>query len=50
MRELAIERVGGCRAPGITASAVSAGRRHAREMEAPTSAVPFRRDDSVTVD
>jgi dimethylamine/trimethylamine dehydrogenase len=48
--ELDIERVGDCSAPGIIASAVFAGHRYAREMDAPAADVPFRRDDSVIVD
>jgi len=36
-----------CSAPGIIASAVFAGHRYAREMDAPAADVPFRRDDSV---
>ena len=47
--ELDIERVGDCSAPGIIASAVLAGHRYAREMDAPAADVPFRRDDSVIV-
>jgi dimethylamine/trimethylamine dehydrogenase len=48
--ELDIERVGDCGAPGIIASAVMAGHRYAREMDAPAQDVPFRRDDAVIVD
>jgi dimethylamine/trimethylamine dehydrogenase len=48
--ELDIERVGDCSAPGIIASAVMAGHRYAREMDAPAADIPFRRDDSVIVD
>jgi dimethylamine/trimethylamine dehydrogenase len=48
--ELDIERVGDCSAPGIIASAVFAGHRYAREMDAPAADVPFRRDDSVIMD
>jgi dimethylamine/trimethylamine dehydrogenase len=48
--ELDLERVGDCGAPGIIASAVMAGHRYAREMDAPLADVPFRRDDSVMVD
>jgi len=48
--ELDIERVGDCSAPGIIASAVLAGHRYAREMDAPAADVLFRRDDSVIVD
>ena len=48
--ELDIQRVGDCSAPGIIASAVLAGHRYAREMDAPAADVPFRRDDSVIVD
>jgi dimethylamine/trimethylamine dehydrogenase len=48
--ELDIARVGDCGAPGIIASAVMAGHRYAREMDAPANEVPFRRDDSVIVD
>ncbi|MBW2275809.1 MAG: FAD-dependent oxidoreductase, partial [Deltaproteobacteria bacterium] len=48
--ELDIERIGDCSAPGIIASAVFAGHRYAREMDAPAADVPFRRDDSVIVD
>ena len=48
--ELDIERVGDCSAPGIIASAVMAGHRYAREMDAPVEDVPFRRDDAVIVD
>ncbi len=48
--ELDIERVGDCSAPGIIASAVMAGHRYAREMDAPATDAPFRRDDPVIVD
>ena len=48
--ELDIERVGDCSAPGIIASAVLAGHRYAREMDAPETDVPFRRDDPVIMD
>ena len=48
--ELDIARVGDCGAPGIIASAVMAGHRYAREMDAPVKDVPFRRDDAVIVD
>jgi dimethylamine/trimethylamine dehydrogenase len=48
--ELDIERVGDCSAPGIIASAVFAGHRYAREMDAPAADVPFRRDDSQIMD
>jgi dimethylamine/trimethylamine dehydrogenase len=48
--ELDIERVGDCSAPGIIASAVLAGHRYAREMDALAADVPFRRDDPVIVD
>jgi dimethylamine/trimethylamine dehydrogenase len=48
--ELDIERVGDCCAPGIIASAVFAGHRYAREMDAPAADVPFRRDDPVIVE
>jgi len=48
--EIDIERVGDCGAPGIIASAVMAGHRYAREMDAPAKDVPFRRDDSVIAD
>jgi len=48
--EIDIERVGDCSAPGIIASAVFAGHRYAREMDAPAADVPFRRDDSVIMD
>ena len=48
--ELDIQRVGDCSAPGIIASAVLAGHRYAREMDAPAADVPFRREDAVIVD
>ena len=48
--ELDIERVGDCSAPGIIASAVLAGHRYAREMDAPAADLLFRRNDSVIVD
>jgi dimethylamine/trimethylamine dehydrogenase len=48
--ELDIERVGDCGAPGIIASAVLAGHRYAREMDASAADVPFRRDDPVIMD
>jgi len=48
--ELDIGRVGDCSAPGLIASAVFAGHRYAREMDAPAADVPFRRDDSVIMD
>jgi len=45
--QIDISRVGDCSAPGIIASAVTAGHRYAQEMDAPEKEVPFRRDDAV---
>jgi len=42
-----IERIGDCSAPGIIASAVYAGHRYARAMDADFEAASFRRERAV---
>jgi dimethylamine/trimethylamine dehydrogenase len=41
---LEIARIGDCDTPGTIATSVYAGHRYAREMDAPVSDVPFRRE------